>query len=116
MLLEEVLKIGHNYAIIGRRSPDLVASVADAAWKGFKVIVIDDKAYMAGDNVEVEIVGEVSEEPWCMEGGVEVPTGCLEFTVRGRIGGREVVKSFNRLDKAIDWVVSEALRWKWLHA
>ena len=113
--LRGALVVGTNYAIIDNRDVAVAASVKDAAWHGLKVIVYGEKAYIAGDDVEVVIDDEVRATPWCIE-EPEIPRECIVYVVRGRIGERRVERSFDRLDKAIDWVLLEAIRYRLAHA
>ena len=113
--LRGVLVVGANYAIIDNRDVAVAASVKDAAREGLKVIVYGEKAYIAGDDVEVIIDDEVRATPWCIE-EPEIPRECIVYVVRGRIGERRVEWSFDRLDKAIDWTVLEAIRYRLEHA
>lgn len=114
-MLRSALVVGANYAIIDNRDAGVAMSVKDAAWHGLKVIVYGEKAYIAGDDVEVVIDDEVRATPWCIE-EPEIPRECIVYVVRGRMGDRRVEGSFDRLDKAIDWVLVEAIRYRLVHA
>ena len=109
--IRSILVVGANYAIIDNFDMDVVSSVKGAAWHGLKVIVYGEKAYIAGDNVEVTIDADLKETPDCIE-GPELPSNCIIYVVKGRLGDTRVNRVFNRLDEAIDWVLMETLRYQ----